>query len=494
MNRTILLTGATGLVGRFVLAELLCNNAAVAVLVRGDAQASARQRLEAVLSRFETCNLLPRPKVITGDLCEPLLGITKEDIRWLEARELDVVHCAASIRFVHDEKSGEPYQTNVSGTTNLLALIEKQRVENFHHVSTAYVGARAGTESIIETSIDDVGLGGNDYERSKIQAESLVRSSRAFGKAYIHRPSIVVGESQTGFSSTFHGFYAPLQAGAQFAQTFGFTSGAGRWFREQLGLNANDSKNLVPVDWLAKCISHVVLKADMAPQKTEEPLVCHWTNPRPAHALVMQEAITDAIQERYAPSEETDTPTEDSELSVPDSFRGQLSVYESYFSGDPIFENSNAACAAPHLTCPETNYEMLRKMADFAIETNFGWPKHALPPEGDGRVREALGFPVLTEGVAEWTLEVQLLGPDSPEKSFFTLVGGDWHSVSTRSHENVLLQLPLSAFTECLTGKTALGDLIDRGRAIVQATMKDSGASIISKWLNDVTAILASQA
>ncbi|MFO0943294.1 MAG: SDR family oxidoreductase [Pirellulales bacterium] len=153
------------------------------------------------------------------------------------------MHCAASIRFQKDVHSGEPYRTNVQGTQNLINLCKRLRLASFHHVSTAYVGDHRSGKPVRESLASNAEVSGNDYERSKILAESLVTTQLANSPLMIHRPSIVIGDSQSGFTSTFHGFYAPLQIGWQYAKLFGFSEQAGQWFRQQLGLNPNDSKN-----------------------------------------------------------------------------------------------------------------------------------------------------------------------------------------------------------------------------------------------------------
>jgi nucleoside-diphosphate-sugar epimerase len=77
------------------------------------------------------------------------------------------------------------------------------------HVSTAYV---AGTHpGRFEESMHHVGQGfRNSYEQSKFEAEDVVRSSGLPFK--VVRPSIVVGESTTGWTSSFNVLYPPLRA------------------------------------------------------------------------------------------------------------------------------------------------------------------------------------------------------------------------------------------------------------------------------------------
>ena len=79
-----LLTGATGLLGNYLLRDLLLKNIPVAVLVRPNRKQSARQRIEAALCAWDTelGVALPRPVVMEGDIALPDLGLDAVNIRW----------------------------------------------------------------------------------------------------------------------------------------------------------------------------------------------------------------------------------------------------------------------------------------------------------------------------------------------------------------------------------------------------------------------------
>jgi nucleoside-diphosphate-sugar epimerase len=81
-------------------------------------------------------------------------------------------------------------------------------LERFTYVSTAYVaGDRRGT---VYEDDHRCGRFRNSYERSKHEAEALVRAS---GLPWtVARPSIVVGERETGWTASFNVLYAPLRA------------------------------------------------------------------------------------------------------------------------------------------------------------------------------------------------------------------------------------------------------------------------------------------
>jgi long-chain acyl-CoA synthetase len=102
---------------------------------------------------------------------------------------------------------------NVSGTANVLDLCRRlPRLERVVHVSTAYVAGRS--EGVFAESDHDVGQSfRNTYEQSKWEAEYLV--ARSGLPVTIVRPSIVVGESHSGWTPSFNVIYWPLQAFAR---------------------------------------------------------------------------------------------------------------------------------------------------------------------------------------------------------------------------------------------------------------------------------------
>jgi thioester reductase-like protein len=67
-----LLTGATGLLGRYLLRDLILADVRVAVLVRPTRRASVRQRVDSMMCHWdaEMGRPLPRPVILEGDISE----------------------------------------------------------------------------------------------------------------------------------------------------------------------------------------------------------------------------------------------------------------------------------------------------------------------------------------------------------------------------------------------------------------------------------------
>ena len=123
-NSCILLTGATGLLGRYLLRDLSLQGVRVAVLVRDGATAGAEGRVDGLMRDWrEVAGVdVPRPVVLPGDIRSPGLGLSPADLEWIEANVGEVVHAAASLAFGRRESDDEPYASNVGGTANVLEL------------------------------------------------------------------------------------------------------------------------------------------------------------------------------------------------------------------------------------------------------------------------------------------------------------------------------------------------------------------------------------
>jgi long-chain acyl-CoA synthetase len=189
---SIFVTGATGFVGSVVAARLIARGEDVVCLVRGD---DAQERLDAAAG--------PGARALAGDL---LSGVPE-----LPRSVTEIVHCAASVAFTLPLE--EAREINVRGTARLIAAARAlPDLERFVHVSTAYV---AGTHPGAFGEADhDVGQGfRNTYEQTKHEAEALVMASGL--PTTIVRPSIVVGDSRSGWTSSFNVLYHPLQAFAR---------------------------------------------------------------------------------------------------------------------------------------------------------------------------------------------------------------------------------------------------------------------------------------
>ena len=211
-----LLTGATGFLGGQVLARLLKGDERpVYALVRARSDEEASARLDRVVSSVFAPHGVAKGRAVAvaADVTAPGLGIDARRRAWLAERTKRIIHSAASVSFTLDLEQSRAI--NVEGTRRMLELAELSRkhggLDSFTHVSTAYV---AGTHEG-EFAEDELELGQefrNAYERSKFEAERLVRGRMDELPVQIARPSIIVCDSRTGWTSSFNVLYTPLRA------------------------------------------------------------------------------------------------------------------------------------------------------------------------------------------------------------------------------------------------------------------------------------------
>jgi long-chain acyl-CoA synthetase len=215
----VLLTGATGFVGMEVLARYLeLSDRDLVALVRASDDGEARARVRStVAALFGREDAHPgRVTAVAADLEQPHLGLNEGRRHELAARVSDIIHAAASVSFTLPLEQSRCI--NVDGTRRLLEFALSPeldgRLHRFAYVSTAYV-AGTHTGRFGEDELD-IGQGfRNPYERSKFEAERLVRAHSDQLPVQIFRPSIVVGDRRTGWTASFNVLYSPLKAFAR---------------------------------------------------------------------------------------------------------------------------------------------------------------------------------------------------------------------------------------------------------------------------------------
>lgn len=219
MSGAVLLTGATGFVGTELLARLLeRGERPVVALVRADSDEAAQGRVDSVLKNIfgaQASRRAARVQALAADLTAPDLGLSAVRRTWLAESVSTIIHGAASISFTLP--LDEARDINLEGTRRMLEFAEQARerggLECYGHVSTAYVaGTHAGP--FAECDLDLGQSFHNTYERTKYEAEQLVRARDGLPFTIL-RPSIVVGDRRSGWTSAFNVLYWPLRAFAR---------------------------------------------------------------------------------------------------------------------------------------------------------------------------------------------------------------------------------------------------------------------------------------
>ena len=385
MEPTFLLTGATGMLGGYLLRDSLNAGDRPVALVRRHRKASATQRIVETLSPFEGefwersngDGPAPRPVVLSCDLTQEDLDLDTRSVDWIAENCHAIVHNAASLQFHGPDRQGEPWQTNVEGTRRILNLCRTTGIKHLHYVSTAYVcGLRSGW--VREDELDVGQLLGNDYERSKLESERMVREASFLNSLTVYRPAIIVGDSKTGQTTGFHGFYAVLKLAHTLVSRVELGATSGGELAAILGFERGESKHFVPVDWVSSVITHIRRHPEYHGR------TYHLTAQRPTPVAQMATVIQEAV-ERYSQLADRNDPSRLDGSWIAQAFREQMSVYEAYWRDDPQFDQQNTRWAAGHLPCPQVDYEMLMRMARWAIDSRFGRAVRTTRPQSAAR-------------------------------------------------------------------------------------------------------------
>jgi long-chain acyl-CoA synthetase len=241
----LLLTGATGFLGGELLARLLERDSRpVYALVRAGSDEEAAARLDGVIESLlgGAEPWAGRAVAVAADVAQPGLGLSAAKRAWLAERVDGILHCAATVSFTLGLDASRA--TNVDGTRRLLDFAElsagRGSFDCFTYVSTAYVAGDHGGD-FGERQLK-VGQGfRNAYERSKFEAELLVREREGDVPVQVVRPSIVVGDSRTGWTPAFNVLYTPLRA---------FTKGV----YPVIPARRSSPVDVVPVDYVADAL------------------------------------------------------------------------------------------------------------------------------------------------------------------------------------------------------------------------------------------------
>lgn len=209
MRQVAFLTGATGTIGRELVARLLHDTDFEVVLLlheRGVGQ-DRSALLRDIWSLPNGMGYAERVRLLVGDVTRPDLGLPEEEYRELCRTITYLVHSAATTRF--DLPLAEARRINLMGTEQVIRLAcQCARLDRFGFLSTAYVaGKRIGTIGEGERR-HDAGFV-NSYEQSKYEAEARIEEVHADLPIAVYRLSTVLGDSGTGRVAH---FTAPHQA------------------------------------------------------------------------------------------------------------------------------------------------------------------------------------------------------------------------------------------------------------------------------------------
>ena len=244
---SILLTGATGFVGAFLLYELLQQtDADVYCLIRANSNELARNKLQTCLESYLLWEESFSSRIIPviGDLSQPRLGISEQQFDEL-ADKIDVIYHNGA--WVHH---ASPYSllkaTNVLGTQEVLRLACQTKVKPVHFISATSVFSETAVGGLKVIREDDnidsgkVPFGG--YSQSKWVAEKLVTAARERGlPVCIYRLARISGHSKTGVFNVNDYLYRLIIGSVQLSSI----------------PDVDLKQDIIPVDYATKAIVHL---------------------------------------------------------------------------------------------------------------------------------------------------------------------------------------------------------------------------------------------
>jgi thioester reductase-like protein len=274
-SETIFLTGFPGFIAERLVKRLAGKDTQFFLLVQSQFVEKAMRELEKIAA--ETNTPLENFALIEGDITRENLGISEYDLAVLKDETTDVYHLAA----VYDLAVAKDlaYQVNVEGTKNVNELVKNlPNLRRYNYVSTCYVAGRRKGE-ILESELEHSEGFRNFYEETKYLAETEVEKLKNDIPTTIFRPSIVVGDSQTGETVKYDGVYYLIQYLRKAPSLLRFIN---------VG-NKRVKLNLVPVDFVVEGIA-ALAKDENAVGKT-----IALADPNPLTTEELFEAITEAM-------------------------------------------------------------------------------------------------------------------------------------------------------------------------------------------------------
>lgn len=278
LEEHLLLTGATGFIGAYLLKELLIQtNAIIHCLVRSESVAQAKKRLIETLKSYELWDSAFENRIqpVIGDLALPKFGLNNG--QWLELAERTdaIYHNGAQVHHLLPYEQLKP--ANVGGTLSALELATQHKAKPFHFLSSLSVlppvEQSVGKHYPENAPLPATPVPGGGYNRSKWMAEQLVHQAIARGlSGSIYRPGPISGDSQTGTFNQ-NDFLCRLMQGYLFS---------GKAPQGQLPLD------LLPVDYVAKSIVF------LSKQSSAEGGCFHLLHPKPVSSDVLFRACINA--------------------------------------------------------------------------------------------------------------------------------------------------------------------------------------------------------
>jgi nucleoside-diphosphate-sugar epimerase len=386
-GRSIVLTGATGFLGAFLMAGLLERGYLVTVLGRSSKDMRLSDRLSCLVRWFGIADPGDRLCALEVDFSKKRLGLDDAAYGCLRAAASKIIHCASDTSFAERNRA-RVMETNVNSLPALLDLAADARAEHLYYVSTAYAaGMREGI--CMETPITTDNFT-NVYEESKAQAEGVIgRYCENRGVPLsILRLSIVYGHSKTGIALKFNALYSPVKSllcirdifvkdiveqGGERSRQWGVSLGDDGILCLPLAiyLPNRGTVNLIPVDYFVESALCII-------DHSGSGRIYHITSDNPPDMTTLVEYSerflgVRGIRVLWDPSRINLAPNPAEEL-----FDRFIEQYRPYLSDRRIFDRSRTESITPGLSAPPFTYDIFERCMAYAVACD--WGKKVDPP------------------------------------------------------------------------------------------------------------------
>lgn len=358
--RSILITGATGFLGAYLLRDLLdATSAEMLCLVRSRDTADGLRRVKANMEAYGLWHAADAARIVAlpGDLAEPMLGLGQTGFTALARRADLIFHNGGQVNFL------APYQTmaaaNVAGTVEVLRLATMEHLKQVHMVSTLGVYATADYLDHTVRESDPPPLPGGQhggYNQSKWVGEQMALTARARGvPVAIYRPARITGDSRSGCGNLSDYFNS--------------------WVKGcmQLGIvprDGDETFDMAPVDYVSAGIVRLALGAG------DENGNFHFLNP---HRMPVADLVA-TLRGRGLDFVEADYATWRRALlaAVAVSRDNALSSFAAMYPENPDMREPGFDCSATEqalaacgITCPPADHALFDTYIGFMLPRGF---------------------------------------------------------------------------------------------------------------------------
>ena len=214
-QKHILLTGAAGFLGTYLLSELLKNNPTITIhcLLRPNDSTNLIDRIKASFKHYHLNNSeLNRVYVYEGDIAQEKLGLSEEHYQELSNKIDTIYHCAAFVNHIYSYNMLR--SANVLGTIELIKLATTSKKKTIHYVSALDVALikHNASDFLAEKEAALLEMG---YIQTKWVSEYLLEKAASLLdlNISIYRPGNIIGDLKKGIMNPTTNHFSMLTKG-----------------------------------------------------------------------------------------------------------------------------------------------------------------------------------------------------------------------------------------------------------------------------------------